>query len=98
MRNGWRLFLYPGDVYKRQDLPCAHFRLACCEEGGQAEGVVADACQLVETGFLKTGVGEHFARVVLVEFCLLYTSVDGGTARAVRVRFARDEHAQDDVA
>ena len=25
-------------------------------------------------------------------------AVDGGTARAVRVRFARDEHAQDDVA
>jgi len=50
------------------DLPCAHFLLACCEEGGQAERVVADACQLVETGFLKTGVGEHFARVVLVEF------------------------------
>ena len=24
--------------------------------------------------------------------------IDGGTARAVRVRFARDEHAQDDVA
>lgn len=25
-------------------------------------------------------------------------AVDGATARAVRVRFARDEHAQDDVA
>ena len=50
------------------DLPCAHFLLACGEEGGQAERVVADACQLVEAGFLKAGVGEHFARVVLVEF------------------------------
>ena len=31
-------------------------------------------------------------------FRLCEIGLDGGTARAVRVRFARDEHAQDDVA
>ena len=37
-------------------------------------------------------------RFRLCEIGLAPGAVDGGTARAVRVRFARDEHAQDDVA
>ena len=50
------------------NLPCANFLLACGEEGGKAERIVADSRQLIQSGLLKTGVRKHLASVSLVEF------------------------------
>ena len=68
----------------------------------RAMRVVVDGIDLCEIG-LAPGAGLRvMQRSALggrvVAFGNERVAVDGGTARAVRVRFARDEHAQDDVA
>ena len=49
------------------DLPGAHLLLAGGQEGLQSQDVETDAGQLVQTGFLESGVFKHLAGVRLVQ-------------------------------